>query len=192
MKIVKKNIKLIIGIIIGIIISSVSVYALSVASKDVAYDNTQSGSEKGTVQDAIDDLYARVGASSNSNFFTINDNVTVGSSTGVVTTYYPISIPTTIDWATASGNTLTITKPGRVYFCLGVYNSRGTVGGTTTISILHNDVKEGISLSSVSTSFDIGRYYDVLAGDTLKIYVDNVNYYAAITHYLTATFIFEG
>ena len=53
MKIIKKNIKLIIGIIIGIIISGITVYAVTVSSSDVTYNNTN-------VQAAINDLYNRV------------------------------------------------------------------------------------------------------------------------------------
>lgn len=62
MKIVKNNIKLIIGIIIGVVISSISVYALTIASKDVSYDNINSGSESANVQGAIDELYEKVGS----------------------------------------------------------------------------------------------------------------------------------
>ena len=53
MKIIKKNIKLIIGIILGLIISGISVYAVTVSSSDVTYNNTN-------VQSAINDLYNKV------------------------------------------------------------------------------------------------------------------------------------
>ena len=48
-----KNIKLYIGIIIGLVLGSITVYALSLNSKDVSYKNTN-------VSDAIDDLYEKV------------------------------------------------------------------------------------------------------------------------------------
>ena len=54
MKIIKKNIKLIIGLVLGLIISGISVYAVTVSSSDVTYKNTN-------VQNAINDLYSKVG-----------------------------------------------------------------------------------------------------------------------------------
>ncbi len=48
-----KNIKLYIGIIIGLVLSGITVYALSINSKDVSYKTTN-------VSDAIDDLYEKV------------------------------------------------------------------------------------------------------------------------------------
>lgn len=49
--------------VLGLVIAgSVGVYAVSVASSDVTYDNTNSGSEATTVSGAIDDLYAKVGS----------------------------------------------------------------------------------------------------------------------------------
>ena len=53
MKMVTKNIKVIIAFVIGLIISGVSTYALTVASKDVTYNNTN-------VESAINDLYSKV------------------------------------------------------------------------------------------------------------------------------------
>ena len=44
-----KNIKIAIAFILGVIVSGITVYALSLDSKDVSYNNT-------TVKDAIDDL----------------------------------------------------------------------------------------------------------------------------------------
>ena len=50
-----------IGFIVGLIIAGgVGVYAVTVASSDVTYDNTASGSTATTVKAAIDDLYNRV------------------------------------------------------------------------------------------------------------------------------------
>ena len=47
--------------ILGIVIAgSVGAYAVSVASSDVTYDNTTSGSSATTVKEAIDDLYSKV------------------------------------------------------------------------------------------------------------------------------------
>ena len=56
----KNNIKIILAFIIGVIVSGASVYALTVASKDITYDNTNSGSDATTVQEAVDELYTKV------------------------------------------------------------------------------------------------------------------------------------
>lgn len=59
-KIVKGNLKLVIGIIIGATISGVTVYAATViASSNVSYSNTTSGLSATNVQSAIDELYTR-------------------------------------------------------------------------------------------------------------------------------------
>ena len=60
----KSNIKFIIGFVFGaIIFGSLCAYAVSVASNDVTYDNTNSGSSATTVKAAIDDLYDKVDGS---------------------------------------------------------------------------------------------------------------------------------
>ncbi len=54
----KNNIKLIIGVIIGFVLSSSVVYAVALyQAREVAYDNTNSGSSSTDVQSAIDELY---------------------------------------------------------------------------------------------------------------------------------------
>ena len=53
----KNNIKFVFGILVGALISGVSVYALTIASKDVSYNNANSGTTKTNVQDAVDELY---------------------------------------------------------------------------------------------------------------------------------------
>ena len=59
-KIVKGNLKLVIGIIIGATISGVTVYAATViASSNVSYSNTTSGLSATNVQSAIDELYTK-------------------------------------------------------------------------------------------------------------------------------------
>lgn len=55
----KNNLKLIIGIMIGAIISGIGVYAATVASSSVSYDNTSSGSSATTVKAALDELYTK-------------------------------------------------------------------------------------------------------------------------------------
>jgi len=58
----------ILGLILGLVIAgSIGVYAVSVASSDVTYDNANSGSEATTVEGAIDDLYTKLNSSSISN-----------------------------------------------------------------------------------------------------------------------------
>ena len=56
MKRIRNNMKVIIAFVIGLIISGASTYALTVASKDVTYNNTN-------VESAINDLYSKVGSS---------------------------------------------------------------------------------------------------------------------------------
>ena len=55
----KNNIKLIVGIIIGFVLSSGVVYALTLyQASEVAYDNSNSRTDKTEVQSAIDELYS--------------------------------------------------------------------------------------------------------------------------------------
>ena len=79
MKIIKKNIKLIIGIIIGLIISGISVYAVTVASSDVTYSNSKTTAKN--VNAALNDLYSRVGDVSSVNTPVILDTSRFNSDT---------------------------------------------------------------------------------------------------------------
>lgn len=54
---IKDNKKIFIGILIGMLISSGSVYAASIISKDVSYDNSNSKLTSTNVQGAIDEVY---------------------------------------------------------------------------------------------------------------------------------------
>ena len=54
---IKDNKKIFVGILIGILISSGSVYAASIISKDVSYDNSSSKLTSTNVQGAIDEVY---------------------------------------------------------------------------------------------------------------------------------------
>ena len=58
-KIIKNNIKVIIAFIAGIIISGAGVYAVTVASSAVSYDNSTSGASATTVKAALDELYTK-------------------------------------------------------------------------------------------------------------------------------------
>mgnify|MGYP004469642067 CR=1 FL=1 len=53
----KKNKRFLLGFLLGILISSGSVYAASIISKDVSYDNSNSKLTSTNVQGAIDELY---------------------------------------------------------------------------------------------------------------------------------------
>ena len=64
-----KNIKFILGIIVGVIISGLGVYALSINSRDVAYNDTN-------VSEALDDLYEKAGAGSGNISFITHTNFT--------------------------------------------------------------------------------------------------------------------
>ena len=60
-KLLKNNIKVISAFILGLVIAgSIGVYAVNVASSDVTYDNTNSGSSATTVSGALDDLYTKI------------------------------------------------------------------------------------------------------------------------------------
>ena len=60
-KILKSNMKAIIAFVVGLAIAGTVgiIYAASVASSDVTYDNTDSGSSATTVKAALDDLYIK-------------------------------------------------------------------------------------------------------------------------------------
>ena len=69
-------------ILLGILIAGTfDIYASSVASGDVTYDNTESGSEAETEKDAIDDLYSKIISTGSSNI------VYIGSTTGNTATF---------------------------------------------------------------------------------------------------------
>jgi len=74
----KNKYKIIIAIIIGItLVSVVSVYATTtiLKSEDVSYDNTSSSISSNNVQDAIDELYSKVGSGSGSGISVTVDGV---------------------------------------------------------------------------------------------------------------------
>ena len=54
---IKNNKRFLLGILVGLLISSGSVYAASIISKDVSYDNSSSKLTSTNVQGAIDELY---------------------------------------------------------------------------------------------------------------------------------------
>lgn len=57
----KKNVKMVVAFVIGGIVCGgiTTVAAYAIASSDVSYSNTTSGSSATNVQDAVDDLYKR-------------------------------------------------------------------------------------------------------------------------------------
>jgi hypothetical protein len=78
-----KKVKKIIYIIIGIAIGSIITLTLTtnaasqLASSSVGYDNTNSGSTKTTVKDAIDELYEKANICQNSTEFEVGDYVSM-------------------------------------------------------------------------------------------------------------------
>ena len=54
---IKNNIKVLVAFIIGILVSGVTVYAVTVASSSVSYNNSTSGATSTNVQGALDELY---------------------------------------------------------------------------------------------------------------------------------------
>ena len=59
-KFIKNNYKFIIGFVLGLVVASSSVYAANtIYSKNVTYDNSNSGLEATNVQDALDETYTK-------------------------------------------------------------------------------------------------------------------------------------
>ena len=123
--------KFIFGLLLGLIIAgSIGVAAYSIASKDVSYDNTNSGATKNNVQGAIDELYEKVngdlvgGNVSVANW--MNEKYTTNTSwtTFAPTVYSP-------DFFDASGDSLKLKKQGnyRIYYqaASDSVNTRGYV-----------------------------------------------------------------
>ena len=54
---IKNNKRFLLGILVGLLISGGSVYAASIISKDVSYDNSSSKLTSTNVQGAIDEVY---------------------------------------------------------------------------------------------------------------------------------------
>lgn len=58
MKIYRSNVYfLLLGLVIGSLLSGITVYAVTISSSNVLYDNTNSGIQSTNVEDAIDELY---------------------------------------------------------------------------------------------------------------------------------------
>ena len=60
--ILKSNVKFIFGFLLGLVIAgAIGVYAFTISSSEVSYDNSTSGLEANNVKDALDSLYASSG-----------------------------------------------------------------------------------------------------------------------------------
>lgn len=95
-----------IGFIIGLVIAGgIGVYAVSVASTEVTYDNSTSGSSATTVKAAIDDLYSRTITNSNIKHIpkmtsnTSNVGEAIGSSLFQNRQYYWAFDQSSSDWS---------------------------------------------------------------------------------------------
>lgn len=53
------NYKFLLGVVVGLILSSTLVYAVTIGSNQVSYDNTKSGMKATTMQGALDELYEK-------------------------------------------------------------------------------------------------------------------------------------
>lgn len=74
-KILKSNVKFISGFLLGLVIAgAISVYAFTISSSEVSYDNSTSGLEANNVKDALDSLYASSGG--NINFVRVTSSTT--------------------------------------------------------------------------------------------------------------------
>ena len=57
---IKNNYKFLIGVIVGLLLSGTGVYAANtIYSKNVTYDNSNSGLSATNVQDALDETYTK-------------------------------------------------------------------------------------------------------------------------------------
>jgi len=137
-KLLKLNIKTIIVFILGLLIaSSVGIiYALSIASSDVTYDNSTSGSEATTVKNAIDDLYNKIGNSSHIERGRINITFTPGAGWKYVTIQFEKefeSAPTVYYSYSAGGNggSVYISARTKTSFTLGYNTWFGTSANDT-------------------------------------------------------------
>ena len=134
-----------------------AIYAASVASSDVSYDNTDSGSSATTVKEAIDDLYSKsmsgnqieivdFGVESNSGFY--HKEITVSSKPKKVI-IYPISSKAT------SNSLYSGTWP-----CPSIYDSESELTGTT--KILQAGVSDGPHIYNLGAAQNTLQYlYEV-------------------------------
>ncbi len=61
-KMLKSNVKFISGFLLGLVMAgAIGVYAFTISSSEVSYDNSTSGLEANNVKDALDSLYASSG-----------------------------------------------------------------------------------------------------------------------------------
>jgi len=143
---------------LGLLIAgSIGVYAVNVASSDVSYDNTNSGSSATTVKDAIDELYSKAidgikteivdfGVNSNSGFY--HKEIPVNSTPKKVI-IYPISSKASSDSSNAG------TWP-----CTTIYDSESELTGTTRI--LMTGVNDGPHIYNLGASLNTLQYlYEV-------------------------------
>ena len=134
-----------------------AIYAASVASSDVSYDNTNSGSSATTVKDAIDELYSKAidgikteivdfGVNSNSGFY--HKEIPVNSTPKKVI-IYPISSKASSDSSNAG------TWP-----CITIYDSESELTGTTRI--LMTGANDGPRIFNLGASLNTLQYlYEV-------------------------------
>lgn len=156
----KNNIKLFVGIFIGLVISGISVYALSVASKDVSYDNTNSISEKVNVQDAIDDLYSKINAV---------DVVYVTSNWKQAVSWNDKGLGRTLyinnDYVSYSTNKVTVKKNFKAKIYAGIYNTNAPssapqyqfyTNSTRSMSITGTATAESSTTKNVTVNLSAG------------------------------------
>lgn len=120
--------KYIIGFIMGAIIcGSITTVALTIASKDVSYDNTNSDSENTNVQGVIDELYERINSIQTfpeTVTFNLRASTSQTYSGGQSIAYLTIPFPKSL----TGYNKLTLTYSGTTYN----YKTRIYVNGAWT------------------------------------------------------------
>ena len=157
MKILKNNIKLFIGIIIGVVLGCVSVYAFTISSSDVSYDNNISGVEVDNVKDALDTLYEKM-----TNSFS-SDSIIISSGSVTVETgkRYIVSVAYYLDNCARGGYPVT--------------SSIGLTGATieqqTELLYFNNRVTDGgnYSYGSASQTFIVTATDDTITPTITRV-----------------------
>ncbi len=140
-----------IGFIAGLVIAgTIGVYAVSVASSDVSYDNSNSGSEATTVSEAIDDLYTKTNSCSDGSgaFYYLGR----GTSFNVASSY---------PWIDTTQ--LTIDN-----FVIGV-DSEARISAQAKVGSLYNYTSASHTAFNISKSYNPSTGVLTLGGNTYSI-----------------------
>ena len=148
-----KGLKFIFGVAVGLIISGIGVYALSINSKDITYNNTN-------VSDAIDDLYEKVGTGTGSWVKAIFTSRSQTNNTFPITFYdKDDNVVMTGVFGDATGNTHTINENT-------VFRANYIGGGTTSVTAVSGCTIDGVHYNPGETTptehYLVGHEYIII------------------------------